>query len=74
MRPRHLDSTRTRGQHHGADRQPQFSCDGLTEYLANGGTLEHAQIMAAQESPRTTELYDRTKERLTQDKIEKIKF
>jgi hypothetical protein len=27
------------------------------------GTLEHAQSMAAHESPRTTKLYDRTKER-----------
>jgi hypothetical protein len=35
--------------------------------LANGGALEHAQEMAAHESPRTTKLYDRTKERLTQD-------
>jgi hypothetical protein len=30
--------------------------------------LEHAQSMAAHESP----LYDRTKERLTQDEIERI--
>ena len=29
--------------------------------------LEHSQEMAAHESPRTTELYDRTKQRLTQD-------
>jgi hypothetical protein len=29
--------------------------------------LEHAQEMAAHESPRTTKLYDRTKERLTQN-------
>jgi hypothetical protein len=28
--------------------------------------------MAAHESPRTTQLYDRTKERLTQDEIERI--
>jgi hypothetical protein len=41
-------------------------------YLTNGGTLEHAQSMAAHESPRTTKLYDRTKERLTQDEIERI--
>jgi hypothetical protein len=27
---------------------------------------------AAHESPRTTKLYDRTKERLTQDEIERI--
>ena len=43
-------------------------------YLSNGGALEHAQEMAAQESPRTTKLYDRTKERLTQDEVERIRF
>ncbi len=37
---------------------------GITAYLANGGALEHAQEMAGHESPRTTKLYDRTKERL----------
>jgi hypothetical protein len=45
---------------------------GITAYLANGGSLEHAQSMAAHESPRTTKLYGRTKERLTQDEIERI--
>jgi hypothetical protein len=49
-----------------------FRATGMTAYLANGGTLEHAQSMAAHESPRTTKLYDRTKERLTQDEIERI--
>jgi integrase len=38
------------------------------------GALEHAQEMAAHESPRTTKLYDRTKERLTQDEVERIRF
>jgi hypothetical protein len=33
---------------------------------------EHAQSMAAHESPRTSKLYDRTKERLTQDEIGRI--
>ena len=42
-----------------------FRATGITAYLANGGALEHAQEMAAPESPRTTKLYDRTKERLT---------
>jgi integrase len=42
-----------------------FRATGITAYLANGGMLEHAQSMAAHESPRTTKLYDRTKERLT---------
>jgi integrase/recombinase XerD len=40
----------------------------ITAYLSNGDALEHAQEMAAHESPRTTKLYDRTKERLTQEK------
>src|SRR3984893_16361116 len=35
-----------------------FRATGITAYLANGGTLEHAQSMAAHESPRTTKLYD----------------
>ena len=41
---------------------------GITAYLGNGGALEHAQSMAAHESPRTTKLYDRTKDRLTRTK------
>jgi integrase len=49
-----------------------FRATGITAYLANGGALEHAQAMAAHESPRTTKLYDRTKERLTQAEIERI--
>jgi len=36
--------------------------------------LEHAQEMAAHESPRATKLYDRTKERLTQDEVERIRL
>jgi len=33
-----------------------------------------AQKMAAHESPRTTKLYDRTKELLTQDEVERIRL
>jgi site-specific recombinase XerD len=51
-----------------------FRTTGITAYLANGGALEHAQEMAAHESPRTTKLYDRTKERLTQDEVERIRL
>ena len=40
-----------------------FRATGITAYLSNGGALEPAQEMAAHESPRTTKLYDRTKER-----------
>jgi integrase len=49
-----------------------FRATGITAYLANGGALEHAQAIAPHESPRTTKLYDRTKERLTQDEVERI--
>jgi site-specific recombinase XerD len=51
-----------------------FRATGITAYLSNGGTLEHAQAMAAHESPRTTKLYDRTKERLTQREVERIQL
>lgn len=47
-----------------------FRATGITNYLRNGGPLEHAQSMAAHESPRTTKLYDRTNERLTQDEVQ----
>lgn len=39
-----------------------------------GGTIEKAQQIAAHESPRTTKLYDRTKDELTLDEIEKIQI
>ena len=51
-----------------------FRATGIIAYLMNGGTLEHAQAMAGLESPRTTKLYDRTQERLTQDEVERIRF
>src|ERR1700728_149965 len=51
-----------------------FPATGTTAYLGNGGALEHAQTMAAHESPRTSKLYDRTKERLTQDEVERIRL
>ncbi len=51
-----------------------FRQTGITTYLSNGGALEHAQEMAAHESPRSTKLYDRTKERLTQDEVERIRL
>jgi len=50
-----------------------FRATGITAYLSNGSALEHAQEMAAHESPRTTKLYDRTKERLTQDEVVRIR-
>jgi integrase/recombinase XerD len=49
-----------------------FRATGITAYLLNGGTLEHAQVIAAHESPRTTKLYDRTSDEITLDEIERI--
>ncbi len=49
-----------------------FRATGITAYLENGGTLEHAQTIAAHASPRTTKLYDRTAEALTLDEIKRI--
>jgi integrase/recombinase XerD len=49
-----------------------FRATGITAYMLNGGTLEHAQQIAAHESPRTTKLYDRTSDEITLDEIERI--
>jgi site-specific recombinase XerD len=49
-----------------------FRATGITVYLSNGGTLEHAQQIAAHSSPRTTKLYDRTDDQVTMDEINRI--
>ena len=49
-----------------------FPATGITAYLEARGTLENAQAMAAHESPRTTELYDRTGDEMTLDEVERI--
>ena len=51
-----------------------FRATGITNYMQNGGTLEHAQTIANHESPRTTKLYDRTREELSLDEVERIKI
>jgi site-specific recombinase XerD len=49
-----------------------FRATGLTNFLANGGTLENAQAMADHASPHTTQLYDRTGDEVTLDEVERI--
>lgn len=49
-----------------------FRATGITAYLLNGGTVEHAQAIAAHESPRTTKLYDRRSDEISLDEIERI--
>jgi integrase/recombinase XerD len=51
-----------------------FRATGITAYLQNGGTLEHAQQIAAHQSPRTTKLYDRTRDEISLDEVERIKL
>jgi site-specific recombinase XerD len=50
-----------------------FRATGITAYLKNGGTLEKAAQMANHASTRTTQLYDRRREELTLDEVEKIR-
>jgi integrase len=50
-----------------------FRATGITTYMQNGGTLEHAQQIAAHESPRTTKLYDRTQDEISLDEVERIR-
>jgi integrase/recombinase XerD len=47
---------------------------GITDYLKSDGTLEHAQVMAAHSSPRTTKLYDRRSDETARDEYEKVKI
>jgi integrase/recombinase XerD len=48
-----------------------FRATGITAYLSNGGTLEHAQQIAAHASPKT-KLYDRTSDTISLYEIERI--
>lgn len=49
-----------------------FRATGITAYLKNGGTLEHAQAIACHESVRTTKLYDRRSDEISLTEIERI--
>ena len=49
-----------------------FRATGITAYLSNGGSVEHAQRIANHDSIRSTKLYDRTSDDLTLDEIERI--
>jgi integrase len=51
-----------------------FRGTGITTYLENEGTLELAQEMANHASPRTTKLYDRRGDKITQDAVERIRI
>jgi integrase/recombinase XerD len=45
---------------------------GITVFRQNGGTVEEAQHTANHERPKTTMLYDRSRDEITLDEIERI--
>jgi site-specific recombinase XerD len=49
-----------------------FRATGITAYLKNGGTLEKAAAMANHASTRTTQLYDRRRDEISLDEVERI--
>ncbi len=49
-----------------------FRATGITAYLRNGGTLEQAAAMANHASTRTTQLYDRRRDEMSLDEVERI--
>jgi integrase len=50
-----------------------FRATGITAYLKNGGTLEKAAQMANHASTRTTQLYDRRRDEMSLDEVERIR-
>ncbi len=51
-----------------------FRATGITAYLKNGGTLENAAAMANHASTRTTQLYDRRRDDVSLDEVERIRL
>jgi site-specific recombinase XerD len=49
-----------------------FRATGITAYLKNGGTIEKAAAMANHASTRTTQLYDRRRDEVSLDEVERI--
>ena len=49
-----------------------FGATGITAYLKNGGTLQKAAAMANHASTRTTQLYDRRRDEVSLDEVERI--
>jgi hypothetical protein len=50
-----------------------FRATGITAYLKNGGTLENTAAMANHASTRTTQLYDRRRDDISLDEVERIR-
>lgn len=51
-----------------------FRATEITVLLKNGEAIETAAQIAAHESPRTTELYDRRSSRIALEEVERIRL
>ena len=51
-----------------------FRATGITAYFKNGGTLESAAAMANHASARTTQLYDRRRDEISLDEVERVRI
>ncbi len=51
-----------------------FRATGITAYMKNGGTLENAAAMANHASTRTTQLYDRRRDDISLDEVERVRI
>lgn len=49
-----------------------FRAIGITGHLENGGTIENARAVANHDSPKTTQLTDRTSDQIALDPVERI--
>jgi integrase/recombinase XerD len=49
-----------------------FRATGITVFRQNGGTVEEAQHIANHASPKTTMPYDRSRDQITLDEVERI--
>jgi integrase/recombinase XerD len=51
-----------------------FRATGITEYMNSGGMIEIAPQIAGHESSSTTRIYDRSRDRLTIEEIERVQI
>jgi hypothetical protein len=58
----------------GAGRVPHPARNGVTVYLKTEAGSKHARQMAAHAPPRTTTLYDRTKDKIAIGEAERIQL
>jgi integrase/recombinase XerD len=49
-----------------------FRATGITEYMNRGGTIDVARRIAGHQSSTTTKIYDRSRDRLTLEEIERV--